>query len=99
MTIEAAEPLLWGGVGGVLGNLLVLLRHAKLPKVERPDLLSDPWFWSGWVIEALFGVILSLAYLRTGVHLPPLVAINIGASAPLIIEKLLSTLPAIGRTA
>jgi hypothetical protein len=96
LRVQTVEPVVWGCIGGLLGNLLLLLHHASLKKEDRPALLSDPWFWIGWIIEATFGVILTLAYLRTGVYLPP-VAINIGASAPLIVEKLLSSAPAIGK--
>jgi hypothetical protein len=85
LRVQTVEPVVWGCIGGLLGNLLLLLHHASLKKEDRPALLSDPWFW-----------ILTLAYLRTGVYLPP-VAINIGASAPLIVEKLLSSAPAIGK--
>ena len=92
------ESLLWGCVGGLLSQLLRLIRHSNLPKESRPLLVSDPWFWIGWLLLGIVGGILSLAYERSGVHLPPIVAINIGASAPLIVEKLLSSVPAIGKT-
>ena len=95
---DLTEPLIWGFVGGLLGQLLKLIRHANLPKEDRPALVSDPMFWFAGFLLGLLGAIVTAAYERSGVKLPPIVAINVGASAPLIAEKLLSSVPAIGKT-
>ena len=92
------EPLVWGAIGGLLGHLLILLNHAKLSKEDRTLAVVDSWFWIGWFIEALLAVIVTLLYLRSGISLPPLLAINVGASAPLIVQRLISSVPAIGKT-
>ena len=92
------EPLVWGAVGGLLGHLLILLNHSKLSKQDRSLTFVDRWFWIGWFIEALLAVVVTLLYLRSGITLPPLLAINVGASAPLIVQRLISSVPAIGRT-
>ena len=44
----------------------------------------------GW---ALFGGILALAYLRSGMQLNALLAINVGASAPLALRQAISNAP------
>ena len=92
------EPVLWGIAGGLLGQSLKVIRHAELPKEGRPALLSDPIFWGVWLLLGLLGGFFALAYVRSGVKLPPILAINIGASAPLLAEKLVSTVPALGKT-
>jgi hypothetical protein len=92
------EPVLWGLAGGLLGQSLKVIRHADLPKDARPALLADPMFWSVWLLLGLLGGFFALAYVRSGIGLPPILAINVGASAPLLAEKLVSTLPADGKT-
>ncbi len=94
---EAVETVLWGFAGGLLAKLLQVVRHANLPKEARPILMSDPMFWVSWASLGLLGGLVTLAYERSGVRLPPIVAINIGASAPLIADKLISTVPSLGR--
>jgi hypothetical protein len=98
MSESTLEPLLWGFIGGLLGQLLKLIHHANLPKEDRPALMSDPMFWFAWLLLGALGAIVTVAYERSGVKLPPIVAINVGASAPLIAEKLLSSVPAVGKT-
>jgi hypothetical protein len=94
---DGLEPVIWGFVGGLLGHSLRLIRHSEVPRELRPELAGDPMFWCSWFVLGAIGGVFALAYTRSGMKLPPILAINIGASAPLLAEKLISTLPAIGK--
>jgi hypothetical protein len=98
MTDGFIEPLIWGTFGGLLSHLLQLVQHAKSPAKDRTLDLRDKWFWIGWGLLGLLGGAVTFLSERCGFTLQPLVAANIGASAPLIAEKLLSTVPAIGKS-
>jgi len=98
MTPIDPEPLIWGFIGGLLGHMLKLVHHANLPKKDRPVLLGDHMFWVGGFVSGLLGTIMTMAYVRSGINLPAFAALNIGASAPLIAGKLLSSVPAVGKT-
>lgn len=86
----------WYGVaGGFLAELFGLwkLRH-ELDATLPPYLRS--WFY--WLMTGLMigsGGLVSFVYLRSGVQLSPLLAVNVGASAPLIIGSLTAAAPKI----
>ena len=62
------------------GNIVYTTRdHYNKTKEDRSLAVVDSWFWIGWFIEALLAVIVTLLYLRSGISLPPLLAINVGA--------------------
>lgn len=82
--------MLWGVAGGLLGNLLRLVRIANTPQEDRPALLSDPWYWVQFIILALLGGFFSLLYEKSGTHLTPVLAVNVGAAAPVIAQQFLS---------
>ena len=76
--------------GGLAINLLRLFEISKLPKSERPKTFSD-WLYSlQFFVMPLIGGVLALAYSMSGIRLTPILAINIGASAPLILKTFAS---------
>jgi hypothetical protein len=88
------EGFLYGVFGGFLAELLGLfkLRH------ETPDLpewLTSPFYWIVTILMILAGGGLVVVYLKSQFSLAPLIAVNIGASAPLILGTLVSQLPAV----
>jgi len=88
---EFLQPEVYFAIFGSLGiKLLELAELHKLPKLERPD-LKDWLYWAPFTILPFVGGVLAFAYLQSGHQLSPILAINIGVSAPLIIRAMVKT--------
>ena len=85
-------PILLATVGGFSVNILQLMEYSKLPKVERPD-FKDLLFWLPYLVWPILGGTLAFAYIESGISLSPLLALNIGLSAPLIFRAMLEANP------
>ncbi|MDO3641505.1 hypothetical protein [Mucilaginibacter sp. L3T2-6] len=86
------EPIVLGAVGGLLIQLLSLAELAKVAKSRRPD-FKDFIYWLPYFINPFFGAVLAYAYFDGQDHVNKLLAIHVGASAPLIIRSMISTIP------
>lgn len=85
------ESVLWGLAGGVIGNLLRLVTIANTPREARPsNIFNDPMYYLQFIVLALFGAFFALLYEKSGTHLTPVLAVNVGAAAPVIARQFLS---------
>ena len=86
----------WGLAGGAGAELLQWFRVRDQLHAGMPD-----WAKSGsWVVTTLMvacGAGVVLMYQSSGVELNSVLAVNIGASAPLIISSLSSQVPPLTR--
>jgi hypothetical protein len=82
--------VLFAAAGALAVELLKLAEIRNLPKHERPD-LKDVLYW--FFILPLLGAGLSYVYIMSDITLKPVLAVNIGVSAPLIIRTMASTVP------
>lgn len=91
--MSAAEVVAWALFGGLVAEFLGVfeLRH-KVP-ADLPYWLRSKFYWSTVVGMIVVGGILALAYLRSGMQLNALLAINVGASAPLVLRQAISNVP------
>jgi hypothetical protein len=89
-------PFLFAVFGGFAANVIRLFDLVQTPRAERPKTFSDPLYFAQFVLLPLLGGGLAYAYQSGGTVLTPILAINIGASAPLIFKTLASAAPAIG---
>lgn len=79
--------------GGALAiQLLSLAELPKVPKEERPD-FRDPVYYLPYLINPVLGGFLAWVYLLSNQPLSALVALNVGASAPLLLRTLAGSLP------
>jgi hypothetical protein len=94
------SAFVWYGVaGGVLGPVLSLVQWSRTPQQERPSPpLYDAGFWLGGVLLALLGGFAVFLYEHTNVVFNPVLAVHIGASAPILFQQLLSTAAPVGKT-
>ncbi len=82
--------------GGFALKLLELAEVAQKTKSQRQPTFSD------WLFVLLFfllpgiGCIVAIAYSQSGTPLTPLLTLQIGASAPVIIRSFASVAPRIG---
>lgn len=87
------REFLFATFGGLAVNFLRLGEIAKLPKPERPKTFSDWLYTLQFFGMPLIGGVLAMAYSASGTALSPILAVNIGASAPLILKTFASVVP------
>ena len=81
---------LCGMLGGLIAQLLSLLDLKNLPKSKRPD-FRDYAYYLPWVIQPFLGWFLTFIYVNSSFTLNPLLAVNVGASAPLFLKSLMTS--------
>ena len=82
------NPGVWYAVFGALAiKLLELAELYKLPKLERPD-LKDWLYWVPFIVMPILGGGLAQMYISSEIALKPILAVNIGVSAPLILRAM-----------
>ncbi len=89
------EGFLWGAFGGFLAELLGLFKLRHQSSVALPVWIKSPFYWTITSLMILAGGGLVAIYLRSGVPIKALVAVNLGASAPLLIASLVAQTPSI----
>jgi len=89
---SSLPSLFFGIMGGALAEILGLYRLRYLHGTELPGYLRDPFYWIMTASIIIFGGGgLTLLHILTGSVLSPILALNIGASGPLIIGQLASS--------
>ena len=86
------EVIGWGLFGGVLAELAGMVEVSRTSG-DRPYWVRSPFYWIVVMVKVLAGGIVVLAYDRSGMSLNPIVAINVGASAPLAWKTISGALP------
>ncbi|MBI4939096.1 MAG: hypothetical protein HY846_12945 [Nitrosomonadales bacterium] len=84
--------VLFAFFGALAMQLLSLMEIRNIPKTQRPD-FKDLFYWLPFIVAPLLGGGLALAYIFPSDALKPLVAINIGVSAPLILRSMANINP------
>lgn len=78
-------------------NVLRIWELEHIPKEQRPDLKDGVYIFQ-FITLPIVGGVIAYAYQASGVVLNPILAINIGASAPLILKSFTLAVPAaVGR--
>ncbi len=95
MSLESTT-FLWGLFGGCLGNLLRIVNLASIKPELRPKTFHDPLYYVQFFIVAALGGFFAFLYEVSGTHLTPVLAVNIGAAAPLIAQQFLTKSPVEG---
>jgi hypothetical protein len=83
---------------GVLGGLLAQLGRMSTLRVTSakglPKYIRHWWYWAQAVCWVLAGGLLACAYTMDGARLTALVCLNVGLTAPLIVQTLARSAPA-----
>lgn len=93
-----ADPIsliVYGIFGGILSEFLNLYQYRQTGYSKLPKYLKSPFYWILTIGMILCGGGLVAMYLSWGWSLNGFLAMNIGATAPLIIGKLVSKEPKI----
>jgi hypothetical protein len=84
----------WFGVlGGVAAEFLGLYDLRRRAPGEWPEYLRLPTYWILSAVMALLGGALVAVYVASDVDVSPIIGINIGASAPLILQTFARAAP------
>ncbi len=87
------ETFAWGFFGGIGAELAVVFAIRHQLAHEHPYWFRSYLYWIIAALMALAGAVVAVAYARSGTSLSPILAIQVGASAPLILRKLRQTVP------
>ncbi|MGR3301270.1 MAG: hypothetical protein ACUZ8I_02090 [Candidatus Scalindua sp.] len=86
--LSCLDKAVWFAVFGAFAiKLLELAELHKIAKLERPD-LKDWLYWLPFLIMPLLGGGLAHIYVSSDAILSPLLAVNVGVSAPLILRAM-----------
>ena len=86
----------WLGVlGGTFGELVNLFKLRQQPVNTLPGWIRSAWYWTLTALMILSGGGLVAIYLKSNIQVAPILAVNIGASAPLILGALVAQVPAL----
>lgn len=86
--ISNLSPAVWFAISGAFAvKLLELAELHKVPKLERPD-LKDWLYWVPFLVMPVLGGWLAYAYVSSNMVLSPILAINVGVSAPLVLRAM-----------
>jgi hypothetical protein len=87
------ETFGWGVFGGFGTEAAVVFALRHTSSAEAPHWLRSPIYYFIAAIMILIGGGVAIAYARSGTLLSPFLAIQIGASTPLLLRKLRETVP------
>lgn len=90
---ELYLPFIFAYFGGISINMLILAELRNIKRSERPETFSDPIYTFWFFGIPVLGGILAIAYQMSNFNLTPLLAINVGASAPLVLKALVAAIP------
>jgi hypothetical protein len=82
--------------GGFAINFLRLFDLLSLPRSQRPETYRDWLYVLQFLVLPILGGGLAYAYEASGTGLSPILAVNIGASAPAILKSFASVAPHVG---
>jgi hypothetical protein len=87
------EGFLWGIFGGFLSELLGFYKLSHAFPSESMAWARSFGYWLITILMVIAGGCLVIAYLRSNMALNAFLAMNVGASAPLIIGSLVTMTP------
>lgn len=93
-----SSTFLWAVCGGLAAEALrwwrLLQNQRSGVTLNLPAYARSPFYWALTVLIVLAGGMLAVAYAASGEPLGPILAVNVGASAPLVIQGLAASAPA-----
>ena len=87
------EGFMYGVIGGALAELLGLFKLRHEAPDAFPRWMSSVFYWVVTLLMIAAGGVLVVIYLKSKIDLQPIIAVNIGASAPLLLGAFVSQAP------
>lgn len=82
------EVFFWGMLGGISPEVLIAYKFRKCAPGKFPAHFKTIFYYVATLVMVMLSGALALAYSLSGNELSVILAINIGASAPLIIGNI-----------
>lgn len=93
--MEVMNGFLFGILGGFLAELFGLFKLRQQARQDLPLWFKSPFYWIVTILMIAAGGGLVVVYMKSGIDLKPIIAVNVGASAPLIIGTLVAQTPSL----
>jgi hypothetical protein len=87
-----ASPVWFAMAGAFAIKLLEIAELHRITPAERPD-FKDILYWVPFLILPILGGGLAQVYVSSDAILSPLLAVNIGVSAPLMLRAMAQAVP------
>jgi len=87
------ETFAFGCLGVLLLNCVQGLETYRTPQVQRPTDFGERPYWVDFFGRAIVGGVLAWVYWYNGEAVGPILAMNIGISAPLMLKAMAKTVP------
>lgn len=84
--------VLFAYFGALAIKLLEVAELRTIPKTQRPD-FKDWVYWIPFFVMPILGAGLAYVYVMSGIALKPILAVNVGISAPLILRAMAEVNP------
>jgi len=94
-TLTMPEGFIYGLAGGICSEISGLFKIRQMLGISCPEYLKSFGYWFITIFMALLGGGLVVAYIASGFEFKPILAINIGATAPLFFEAIARKAPEI----
>lgn len=92
-SVTLLHGFLFGIGGGFLAELVGLYKLRRETKSNFPKYYSSPIYWVITLAMILTGGGLVILYIENNISINAILAVNIGASAPIIIGNLVANAP------
>lgn len=93
--METYHLIYWGLIGGIAPEFIAFYKLRKKPTIQLPAHYHRVFFWTITFLMIVAGGGLVYLYTVSGAVLTQMLAVNIGATAPLIIGKFSENIPEI----
>jgi len=93
--MDSMTGFFFGILGGFLAELFGLFKLRQQARQDLPLWLKSPFYWIITISMIAAGGLLVVVYIKSGIDLKPIIAVNVGASAPLIIGTLVAQTPSL----
>jgi uncharacterized membrane protein len=87
------EAFFYGIAGGLVPELIALYRMREDFHSNKPGWVNSFFYWIITAVMVLVGGLLALLYKNSGIELTPVLALHLGASAPILLNSLLAAAP------
>lgn len=85
--------IIYSIIGGLAINLWRYIELCRSDNEQEKEFARHKVYWIQFIFSPILGGILTSAYINSGVQLNAILAIQIGASSPLILKSLASSVP------
>ena len=92
-SLSIGHAIFIGIAGGIIAEFMGLYKLRTLKLQDFPLYFTYPSYWIITVIMIAFGGLAVYLYAKSGIHFNSILALQVGATAPLILERMVGESP------